>query len=316
MAILSKSIAAYAPGDGTAPLYFIYGEPTRDVNPGFVHVERVSDRSSLHRGRVRLHRHDHLHQLSLWWGGQGSYVIDDQVNALPRLALSSVPAGVTHGFEIAGDADAIVVSMSADFARQCLAGIDENALRRPLHAPAFVELEGDFAERVKADFAAIEKEYHHPSWAQRHVIAAHIRLIIVMSAQLMQARQIVAGPSGGNTLLASFLALLDQHFREHWSTAQYVSVLGVTPYLLNQATKGGFNLCASDMIRSRVILEAKRLLMFTALSVSEVGYAVGYEDAAHFGRTFRKVTGFSPARWRKLHQDGEIAETQRQADLS
>jgi AraC-like DNA-binding protein len=77
--------------------------------------------------------------------------------------------------------------------------------------------------------------------------------------------------------------------------------LGTTPYLLNRATRQGFGQTVSEVIRDRALAEAKRLLLFSKASAGEVGYMLGFEDPAHFGRFFVRATGMSPAMWRR-HQ--------------
>jgi AraC family transcriptional regulator, transcriptional activator of pobA len=48
------------------------------------------------------------------------------------------------------------------------------------------------------------------------------------------------------------------------------------------------------VIQNRIVLEAKRLLNFTDLTIGQISDKLGFEDAAYFARYFRKVTNFSP----------------------
>ncbi len=52
------------------------------------------------------------------------------------------------------------------------------------------------------------------------------------------------------------------------------------------------------MLDERALLEARRLLLYSNLSVAEVGYATGFEDPAYFSRFFARHTGRSPRDWR------------------
>jgi AraC-like DNA-binding protein len=63
----------------------------------------------------------------------------------------------------------------------------------------------------------------------------------------------------------------------------------------------------SGVIRARRIAEARRLLAAgttRAQSISQIAYAVGFEDVAHFSRAFREETGMSPRAYRELSQQG------------
>ena len=58
---------------------------------------------------------------------------------------------------------------------------------------------------------------------------------------------------------------------------------------------------ASDYIRELKISEAKKLLITTEKSVSSVACEVGYDDDNYFIRIFKKMTGFTPSKFRKLN---------------
>jgi AraC-like DNA-binding protein len=55
---------------------------------------------------------------------------------------------------------------------------------------------------------------------------------------------------------------------------------------------------ASEFIIKRIILEAKRLLIYTDLSNKEISFAINYDDPSYFSRLFRKKVGASPSEFR------------------
>ncbi|EJL35973.1 AraC-like regulator, partial [Caulobacter sp. AP07] len=107
------------------PFFDIYGEAPRAVDLRFVHVERMRDRVDVHHGQVRPHRHAHLHQISLWSHGSGRYRFEQDEVDLPAAALTLMPAGVVHGFEVEARTDAIVISLSDGFRADCLRDVAE-----------------------------------------------------------------------------------------------------------------------------------------------------------------------------------------------
>ena len=54
----------------------------------------------------------------------------------------------------------------------------------------------------------------------------------------------------------------------------------------------------NDVIKDRILLEAKRLLVHTTLTAKEIGYELGYEDPAYFSRLFVQKTGETPSGYR------------------
>lgn len=285
--------AINAPGP---PFFYIYGEPIREIDPRFVHVERVSDRAGIHHGQVRAHRHPHLHQVSMWTKAHGRYRIEGADFALEGAALSIIPAGVVHGFDIDTDTDATVVSISDDFRREYLS--NNRRLADALLRPAVVPLQQPVGERLSAVFQEIEQEYRFPSWAQTDAIASHLRLVMITIARLAEAEAIPRTAASGD-LLQRFLTLLDEGLAQRWTIDEYVRRLGTTRYLLNAATRRGLGGTAHDAIQDRRLIEAKRLLLYSELSIAEIAFSLGFEDAAHFGRMFRSAAGISPGAWRR-----------------
>ena len=53
------------------------------------------------------------------------------------------------------------------------------------------------------------------------------------------------------------------------------------------------------VINNRIILEAKRLLVYTNRSTIEIAAELGYNDSSHFSKFFKKHTGKSPTAFRK-----------------
>ncbi|TIV96778.1 MAG: AraC family transcriptional regulator, partial [Mesorhizobium sp.] len=138
------------------PEFFVYGEPARALDVGFLHVETVQARASVHRGRVLAHKHPQMAQITFWTSGSGVYRIEDRTWSFSAPTVSFMPSGVVHGFEIEPGTDAIVVSV-ADAA---LAAIAEHSALS-LDQPVFVTGRGEAAlwERLNAAITMIQAEY-------------------------------------------------------------------------------------------------------------------------------------------------------------
>nr|WP_295928292.1 helix-turn-helix domain-containing protein [uncultured Dyadobacter sp.] len=65
----------------------------------------------------------------------------------------------------------------------------------------------------------------------------------------------------------------------------------------------------NDIIKDRILLEAKRLLCYTNLSVKEVAYQLGYEDPAYFNRMFTGKTGDTPHNFKKNFLPGKKVQS-------
>ena len=138
------------------PDFFVYGEPARPLDVGFLHVETVLARQPIHWGRVDAHKHTQMAQVTFWTSGGGTYRIEDRAWSFSAPTVSFVPSNVVHGFTIEPGTDAIVVSV-ADAA---LAALAEHSLL-PLDAPVLVTRSDDETlwRKLRATIEAIQSEY-------------------------------------------------------------------------------------------------------------------------------------------------------------
>lgn len=95
-------------------------------------------------------------------------------------------------------------------------------------------------------------------------------------------------------LFKQFKNLLDKHFAENKTTSFYAQQLHITAHHLNLITKEVTGMTASEVIRARSILEAKRLLTFTDKTVSEISFELNYTDSSYFAKTFKAETNLTP----------------------
>lgn len=137
------------------------------------------------------------------------------------------------------------------------------------------------------------KEYS-PEIAQSllHVLLLQIQRCIDSTSQQVVSR-------GNMVLFKRFKILIDRNFNTNQTTSDYANKLHVSQHHLNHIARLVTGKTATEVIRSRSILEAKRLLSFTDYNVNEVASQLGYFDSSYFTKLFRKETGVSPLNFRK-----------------
>lgn len=276
------------------PQYFVYGEPDRPLDVGFLHVERVRDRDAVHHGVVVPHTHRHMGQIAFWTKGRGTYVIEDEPREFRSPAVAFVPSDVVHGFTIVPGTDAIVVSIANEVLPD---------LARPAHFsavdPVFEQRDTRLAEwsRLRSVFDAIVAEYLEGARGGDTVLASLVTTALSYLARLNSHRPAIETPPRV-ALALRFREAVNAHFRENRTIADYIDELGTTQHLLSRAVLEVLGLSPNDVILERRLLEAKRLLHFTVRSVEDISFDVGFSDPAYFSRFFRRRTDESPAGWR------------------
>lgn len=94
----------------------------------------------------------------------------------------------------------------------------------------------------------------------------------------------------GKTLVKSFKEIVEKNYAQWHQVKDYAEALYVSPNYLNEVIKSAMNVSAKDYIQNRLILEAKRLAVFTAKSSKEIGFDLGFEDPSHFSKFFKSNT--------------------------
>ncbi len=124
------------------------------------------------------------------------------------------------------------------------------------------------------------------------------RLIITATRLMKQQTDFVDVHDEQIDLLRNFNALVESHFRKEHSVSFYAEQLFKSPKTLsNNFAK--FKQSPLQIIHNRIILEAKRLLHYTDKTAKEIAYEIGFEDASHLSRMFKKHTAVSPSEFRK-----------------
>jgi AraC family transcriptional regulator, transcriptional activator of pobA len=131
-------------------------------------------------------------------------------------------------------------------------------------------------------------------------IASLVQLFLVLSNNHCSIRkedntQLL---ESGNTLLRSFRNLLNKRFATEHQVSGYADEIAVTADYLNKIVKNLTGVSAKEHIQNKLVLEAKRALVFTEISNKELAYSLGFEEAAHFNNFFKKMTGMSPGEFR------------------
>jgi AraC family transcriptional activator of pobA len=102
-------------------------------------------------------------------------------------------------------------------------------------------------------------------------------------------------------VIKNFNTLIDKNFQTETSVNFYANKLNITPNYLNILSQKFLKTSASDVIKERTILEAKRLLTSTDLSIKEIAYQLGFNDNGYFSKVFKKYAGKTPGDFKESY---------------
>ena len=126
---------------------------------------------------------------------------------------------------------------------------------------------------------------------------------IIISTRLLKSKEgfIESTKTNKIDLLRDFNLLVETHFKTEHSVSFYADKLFKSPKTLsNNFAK--LNTSPLQIIHERIVLEAKRLLIYTDKTAKEIAFEIGFDDASHLSRLFKKYTQLSPSDFRKQLQ--------------
>ncbi len=286
---------------GGIPHYYLYGDQGADVELDFLNIEVIRERSGPNDWRIDPHAHpDHLQILYVREGG-GTIRMEDNKLEIPAPGVLVVPAGIVHQIDFNPGTDGFVVTAALG----CLktAGAGDPRLGEAAERPAAYPLEGTGIniQAVDDTFHWLHREYIWSAPGRRTAIMAQFMriLVVVLRLNITSQGPDIVTPDRDYDLLIRYRALLETHFRGERSLAFYADQLAVTTARLNAACKVRAGKTASELLYERLIIEAKRYLIYTESNVAQVAHLTGFDDPAYFNRFFTRRAGMSPGAFRK-----------------
>ena len=122
--------------------------------------------------------------------------------------------------------------------------------------------------------------------------------LIITATRLIKLQGNIEITDKQSDLLRNFNVLVETHFRTEHSVGFYAEKLFKSPKTLSN-TFSKYNKSPLQIIHDRIILEAKRLLIYSDKTNKEIAYELGFDDASHLSRMFKKHTNLSPTLFKK-----------------
>ena len=106
-------------------------------------------------------------------------------------------------------------------------------------------------------------------------------------------------PKIQSTTFKNFLLILEENFHRPEGVDFYARKLFMTVRNLNLICQSILQHSVSEIIETRKLIEAKKLLISTDKTISEIGYDLGYNEKSYFTNVFKKKTGQTPTEFRE-----------------
>jgi AraC family transcriptional activator of pobA len=280
------------------PVYKLYGEHRQWTTPDMIHCETIAERSKLHNWEIKPHQHHGLFQILYLREGSARVRIEEREQAMCAGQLLLLPQMCVHGFQFAPNAQGHVITLAYPLLSRAAGAAGEAllALRSPyLHLLAADEE----SACLHSHFSALAREYRGNAPHREIVLESLLGAALAWLARhAAPAGRDAAQDSRGMRHFAAFCAMIEAEYASHHPVSDYARRLGITGAHLNALCRQASGQSALDLIHERMLLEAKRMLVYTSMTVSTASYALGFADPAYFTRFFKQRIGMSPKAFR------------------
>lgn len=184
-------------------------------------------------------------------------------------------------------------------------GLENLPIFQPGGIPVF-EIDDELADEIGLLFKKIKKEIDSDYVFKYDLIRNYVLELIHYGQKLQPATKISTSNDASLRVVSLFIELLERQFpiesleqRLQLKTAKdYAERLAVHVNYLNKKLKESTGKTTTEFIGDRIIQEAKILLKQTQWNVSEISYALGFEEIAHFSNFFKRKTSYTPLEFR------------------
>lgn len=267
-----------------------------------VYVQRLEEHLSQYQFIKAPHRHD-FYCIFLFTQGNGSHIIDFMAyEVTPGSVFFMSPAQV-HTWDLSADTNGYVVFFTPKLY------LLENTRHTLAHFPffhytaaPFIFLKGNMQTSITDIIIKIYQEYTGNEYNKQAIISSYLNILLL---KLSNSYNQVNQPFLSSHLLHQIRqleTLIEQHYLEHKPASEYAQLMNISQKQLNTICQTALSKPLGTILQERIILEAKRLLVHTSLTVAQIAAQFNFADNSYFTRLFKKNAGFTPEQFRQHFQ--------------
>lgn len=264
--------------------------------------EGIIVRNAIYKNEEQLersfpHRHS-FYVICLIRSGSGIHVIDFEEFDVRQNRLFIVSPLQVHFWKLNTNTNISLIQ----FSEQILHFNNEsvsNLLSMLMMNRNYLDLASEQATEVFTIAQKLEKESFETDNFSADIIRGYLIVLCRLIERMAKITEVSKPVSKKGNQMQLFLMLVEKNFNRNKGVSYYASKLNITPNYLNMLCKKHFGRSAGEMITSRIMLEAKRLLYHTKSDISQVAFDLGYEDPSYFTRAFKKAERKTPSEFRE-----------------
>ena len=264
-------------------------------------ISRFAPYLQKHKDLYFPHKHTFYH-LVLFTRGSGTHSIDFKTfDVTPGQIYFMVP-GQVHSWDFEGDTDGYLVHFTPSFFQSFLLKneyLDQFPFLSGVVDDAVIQISPALQSKIVNLFETLIDETDNANRMGTDMIRSLLLQTFILLSRMDNNEFEKQLPTYNHTLIKNFRKLIEKNFTTLKLPKDYAGLLYITPNHLNAVCNDLLGISAGEVIRDRILLEAKRLLINLNLTVAEISYQLNFNDNSYFTKFFKKYTNLTPEEFRK-----------------
>ncbi|MEC4094753.1 helix-turn-helix domain-containing protein [Myroides odoratimimus] len=238
--------------------------------------------------KTNPHKHNNYFEIIYLSEGTGSHTIDQNVFSITTPTIFFIRKEQVHFWDITSKPKGFVLLLKKEFLQTSLDYKLRDLLSQLSH---FTCLKINETQGINTLFQLLvsEKDFTVKEGVLKALLAKIIATSIPFSSSVNK-----------NDTASLFQDFLKQTDNLHSSVAYYAKKIGISPQNLNAICRKTFKQPASEILAEHIIDEAKRQLLYSENSISEIAYNLNFSDSSYFTKYFKRYVGTTPKVFREL----------------
>lgn len=196
--------------------------------------------------------------------------------------------------------------------KEFLDGLNVNVDNSLIHILLYIlnnpilELTAEELSDLQHTFMDLEKfaKTNEEDFFTKEIIASGIRAFIYKVCRIVSCRIKQSEYPRVNTrkydYFKRFFALLATGYKQHRNVNWYAEQLHLSTKYFTSLIRQVSGRTTVDWINDRVIYEAKNLLLYSEMSITEIAYQLNFPSTSFFSKYFKNIVGINPSEFRKV----------------
>ncbi|MFY0627412.1 MAG: helix-turn-helix domain-containing protein [Reichenbachiella sp.] len=251
------------------------------------------------------HCHDFFEVLFLT-KGSGKHIIDSNQYEIEPPCIFFLSPGQAHKLELSQDVAGYIFLFTGEFFL-----LDKSNQNKLLEYPFFFNVKQDNPPLViedQKDEVFLSSLFnrgcdlmHHDSNNQDEIQHALLALILSTCEQLYPPELREGEKQKSHVMVKRFRELIEEKYHLNLSIKEYADLMNVSENHLTSLVKERTSKTSKELIRDKQVLEIKRLLKHSDLSITEISHRLNFKDQSYFSKFFKKSEGVTPLDFRANH---------------